>query len=453
LGPVLELNGRFEQALDVYDEMRAFGRSQRDPTVEMKALMAKATIYSIFSQLHNPVLGEQMLNEALELSRSIGDRAAQAKLSWNLMITHLFSKQLEKSLKHGEVALALARRLDDVELLAFVLNDLCRLFTCRGEFDKAHAAIHEARELWRSLDNQVMLADSLGSESEAYFNAGEYDLSVKLNQQALDICERIENGWGQSYNRMLMSFAFFENGQLGRGIKQAEQSIQLADEAGLIASSITLRSELAWVYAYCGDFEKSIPLIEQAYQVSDAKQPAWKSFVQATSVRISLLAEDVEAAETTAAGAMLQPISIPYARYTILVTLANIELASARNKPGEALSLANELLAEVMPLTRVDVPEVLRWKGNALLGLGRFDEALQALTEARTLAEKTDSNLHLWVILADLASVQSRLGMQKEAHENLDKAQKIAGQIAESLREVGLNDSFLDQPRVRKLKR
>ena len=51
-------------------------------------------------------------------------------------------------------------------------------------------------------------------------------------------------------------FACFENGQLGRGIQLAEQSSQLADEAGLIASSISLRSELAWVYAYCGAIEK-----------------------------------------------------------------------------------------------------------------------------------------------------------------------------------------------------
>ncbi len=259
LGSVLELSGRFEQALGVYDDMQAFGRSQENPTIEMKALMAKATIYSIFSQLHDPALSEQMLVEALEISRAIGDRAAQTKLNWNLMITYLFSKQLERALQYGEIALALARRSDDREQLAFILNDLCRLHTCRGEFEKAHDAIREARELWRSLDNQVMLADSLGSEAEAYFNAGEYDLSLECTRQALDICVKIDNLWGQSYERMLMSFAFFENGQLGHGIKMAEESIQLADEAGLIATSITLRSELAWVYTFCGAIEKAYP--------------------------------------------------------------------------------------------------------------------------------------------------------------------------------------------------
>jgi predicted ATPase len=451
LGAVLELSGRYEQALSVYNEMQAFGQGQADPSIEMKALMAKATIYSIFNQIHDPALSEQMLVEALEISRVIDDRAAQTKLNWNLMVTYLFSKRLDKALQHGEVALALARQADDREQLAFVLNDLCRLYTNRGEFEKAHASTREARELWRSLENQVMLADSLGSEAEVYLNAGEYDLSLECCQQALDICVRINNLWGQSYDRMLMAFALFENGQLGRGIKMAEASIELGDEAGLIATSITLRSELAWVYAYCGAVEKGDNLVEQATQISDDKQPGWRSYPQAASVRMHLFADEIERAEEITGKELLQPISIPYARFTILIALANIQLAAARKEYRKALSLVNELLAEVTPLTRVDVPEALRWKGKALLGLGRIEEALHCLTEACSRAEGTKSYLYLWAILADLAELQAGLDRLPEAKRNQEKARKIIGGIADSLREVGLADQFLGQARVRKL--
>ncbi|HEU0291181.1 MAG TPA: AAA family ATPase [Anaerolineales bacterium] len=451
LGVVLELSGKHQQALTNYDAMLALGVERQDHSLKLSALLAKATVYSTFNEAHNPELSEQMLLEALDVSREIGDRATQAKLNWNLMLTYLFSKRLDQSLQHGQVALALARGSDDREQLAFVLNDLCRLYTCRGEFEKAHVSIREARELWRSLDNQVMLADSLGSESEAYFNAGEYDQALECNQQALQICEQINNLWGQSYNLMLMSFSLFENGQVGRGIQMAARSNQLADEAGLLASSISMRSELAWIYAYCGALEKGLPLLQHALQVAEAKQPSWRSFPRAAEVRMDLLVDDIESARQAAGNELLQPTSIPYARYTIFVCLANIELAVAEKEFETALSLANELLEEVMPLTRVDVPVVLRCKGNALFGLGRFDEALQVLTQACSLARETDSRLHLWVMLADLAALQTRLGYPEEAESNLDEARGIAGQIAESLHEIGLHDSFLIQPRVRAL--
>jgi hypothetical protein len=86
-----------------------------------------------------------------------------------------------------------------------------------------------------------------------------------------------------------------------------------------------------------------------------------------------------------------------------------------------------------------------------LNGLGRNDESYQLLTEARSLAEESGCDLHLWPILADLADVNSKLGNHEEAKANRKVARGIVEEIAESLREIGLRDSFLNQPRVQRL--
>jgi class 3 adenylate cyclase/tetratricopeptide (TPR) repeat protein len=453
LGQALELSGRTEEALEVYDQMEKYAQERNLPSMQVIALTAKATIYSIFTRIHNPTLSEQMLVKALAISQDSGDRAVQARLHWNLMLNYLFSKRLDQALEHGQLALSLARESGDRDQLAFVLNDLCRLYTCRGEFEKAHTAIQEARGLWKSLDNQIMLADSFGSEAEAFLNGGEFERSLELAQAALKISEKTENLWGQSYDLMLMAFTQFENGQLGRGIQLAEQSLPLADGAGLLASSIALRSELAWVYAYCGAYEKGLPMVERALEVAEAEQPAWRAFPQAAKIRIYLLQGDIRAADQFAGDALFEPITIPYARYTILLYLANIELAVSRGNHELALSLAEELLDEVTPLTRVDVPEVLLWKGKALHVLGKFDEAQQTLSQARSLAEALGANTQLWPILESLASVYEELGNKGEVEKIREQARGIVQQIAESLGEIGLRESFLEQPRVRDLMR
>ncbi len=366
LGSVLELSGKYQQALSNYEKMLTFATERHERAMELSALMAKATVYSTFTEAHNPELSERTLIRALEVSEEIGDIAAQARLNWNLMLTYLFSKRLDQSLPYGEAALELARKSDNTEYLAFVLNDLCRLHTCRGEFEKAHAFVLEGRELWKSLDNQVMLADSWGSEAEAYLNGGEFELAFECCEKALKISEEINNLWGRAYDTMLMSFVYFEKGELGRGIQTAEHSVQLADQAGLIASSISLRSELGWVYAYCGAFEKGLPLADQPLRVADAKQPAWRSFPLASKARMYLLKDDLQAAAETIGDTPLPPTTIPYARYTIFVCLANIEFALAKRDYDRALKLSDELLDEVTPLTHVDIPDVLRCKGMAL---------------------------------------------------------------------------------------
>jgi tetratricopeptide (TPR) repeat protein len=410
-------------------------------------------MYSTFTQAHNPELSEKTLIRALEVSQEIGDISAQARLNWNLMLTYLFSKRLDQALPYGEAALDLAGKSGNTEYLAFVLNDLCRLYTCLGRFDDAYAVIKEARTLWVAQNNEVMLADSFGSEAEASYNAGDFARSLDNSQQALQISERIKNIWGQSYDRMLMAFVLFQQGQLGKAIPLAEQSTRLADDAGLIASSITLRSELAWIQAFCGAFDEAYRLVEQAAEFAETRQPAWRSFPQAALVRIHLLQGDMESAQRAAEDAPLQPISIPYARFTIFVVLANIELAYARGDYALALSMIDELLNEVAPLTRLDVPDVLRWKGLILMELGRYEEALQVLTEACSLASGMGADLLLWLSYASLADVQKKLGNNREAESNQDKARKIIEQIAESLREVGLAELFLKQPQVQKVMR
>jgi tetratricopeptide (TPR) repeat protein len=447
----LELNGHYEQALQYYDQMHTFSREIGDRSIEISALMAKATLYSTFSRLHDSSLSEQLLLQALDISRKIEDRTLQARLSWNLMITYLFSNRSNQALEHGKQALSLARSSGDREQLAFVLNDFGRLYTCRGQFEQAIQAISEARGLWQELDHQVMLADSFGSEAEARFNAGEFDLALKSCEQALMITEKIENLWGQSYDRMLMSFVYLEIGQLGPGIRLAEQSIQLADEAGLIASSIGLRSELAAVYANIGAFEHSYKLLARALQIAEAKQPAWKAYPQAAKVRVHLLQGDVRSADQCAGNDLLKPISIPYARYTIFLCLANIQLAIAKGDHPLGLRLIEELLITVTPLTRVDIPEILYWKGNALIGLGQFQEGRQVLTEAFELAKKLDAKPQLWPILVSLAKVNAQLGKEQEAEANLEEARAIVRQVAESVMQIELSDTYLNQPRIKAL--
>jgi hypothetical protein len=135
------------------------------------------------------------------------------------------------------------------------------------------------------------------------------------------------------------------------------------------------------------------------------------------------------------------------------VRLANVELAMAKGNHERALTLVDELLDEVMNLTRPDVPEILRIKGDILLALSRPDEAHQTLNQARAMAEEFGSKHELWPILASLVRAESALGRETDADRNREEARRIVEGIANTLREPGLKESFLAAPSVRALMR
>ncbi len=450
-GHVLELDGRHEQALANYVEMEAFAHEQGDLLLELQSLTARSVIYSIFTRLHNPVFAEQMLVRALALARQIGDQATQARLHWNLMLHYLFSKMVAKAIEHGEQALPLARASGDREQLAFVLNDLTRAYTCVGQFEQAYAVVAEARELWRSLDNKSMLADSFGAEAEACFNAGEYDKSLELAGQSLQISEAIGNVWGQGYNSMLMGFVYLDRGEADRAILVMNESIRFGDEAGLLASMIGERAELGWVYGCFGEVEKGLGLVEQAIAISMDKMPGWKALPIAMKVRLHLLKGDIKAAGRAARQTPIKPITIPYARYTILVEMANVELALAKKEYAKALSITDALLAQIPVTIRPDIAEVAWRRGEALLELGKVDQAHEALLDARSRAEALGSRQTLWRILALLAEVESRRGNGDQAEAFREQAKQAMTFIAERLQVLGMKEAFLQTPEVRAL--
>ena len=162
---------------------------------------------------------------------------------------------------------------------------------------------------------------------------------------------------------------------------------------------------------------------------------------------------DLESARSIAGSIPLQPIPIPYPHYTIIVHLANVNLALAQADYAHALALVEDLLTEVLPLTRTNLPQVFQQKASALIGLNRLDEAHQTLNQACSLAEEMDSRHHLWSVYLDLADINARLDQPEKAKAYRKKARLIVEEIAEGLEQIGIGVSFLKQPRIRTLMR
>ena len=451
LGGVYELAGRYNEALENYKRLCAFGAESGDDRIELDGLMALATVYSTPTALLNSELAEGATQDAPEISRRVGDLGIQAKLTWTLMLARLHSRRIPEALEYGMQALRLARKVGNKEQLAFVLNDLGRVHVCSGDFEAALDVIREARQLWRDLDNRVILADNLGAEEEADYSLGNYDELISLGRQALELSEALDNPWGKSYHRLLMGLAHFQKGEPQIAFQLVREGVELGDSRGLIISSIAGRCDLGWFYGWYGAFDRGLELADQAIGLAKANLPDWIAMAAAIKVRLHALRGDIQPAEAAALIAPLQPPSLPYPHYTLMVHLAEFELQFARGDHALALARAEAILAEMSAVMRGELPQLLGRKGDALIALGRQEEALHVLVTARAQAEGLKSKHELWPILASLAIVLSKLGKHEEAAAATQRARRIVEEIARSIQDQRLQQSFLDQPRIQLL--
>ena len=452
LGQVHELSGQYDRALETYKEMQSISIERGDRSMELKCLMALATIYSTLTPVHDSELGEVNLKQALALANKLGDISTQAKLNWNLMLNYLFSDRVAEALEYCEPTIALARQVGDLDQLAFTLNDAGRVYQGIGAYEKAFDAFDEANKLWTQQGNQVMLADNLGASAMANYFAGNYDRALLLAEQAWTISVETDNYWGQSYSRVIPSYIYIDRGLPDLVVRYANEGIKAGEKGGLIASIVLVPVELAWIYGLYGETSQGIEMAERALEIATAKMSEWKSPALAVMIRLHVLAGNVDAADKIANTEHLNPLmAVIRSRYLAMIGLTNIELELAKNNFQTALSLSDDLLREITPLGWINNPEILNRKADALIGLKRLDEALQTLTEACSLAEKLDAKHHLWTILSNLSDVSSQLGNQKESDMYRNQAREIVEFIAESLAKIDLKEKFLNQPRVKKL--
>ena len=149
-GRRLELTGQYDEAIANYQEMETLGRERYDRSLELAALIPQATVHSTFTARFDPQRGEALSKRTLSLARELGDRRAEAKALWNLMLVHIYgAEDAQQAVAYGEQSLAIAREHNLREELAYTLNDIARAYPAVGRGEDAWAALDESRDLWR----------------------------------------------------------------------------------------------------------------------------------------------------------------------------------------------------------------------------------------------------------------------------------------------------------------
>ncbi len=453
-GRSLELSGRFDDAVANYEEMEAVAEGAGDKAAVLDARMALTTLFSTPTSRFDPARGRALAEQAVTLARELGDRVAESKALWNLMILGVYGGgDLREALDAGQRSLEIARAMNAREQIAFTLNDLWRPYAAVGDLPAAQACLEEARPLWRELGNLPMLSENLASSSSLRRLGGENQESLALSQEAFAIAEEIGNLWGQAYSLMNPYGVYLERGEVGKAIATMEECIALSERAGFVAPQATTRADLGAVYGILGDTERGSELVRRALEVAEERQPVARPWVMGRMAELHLLAGELDLAEAAIVESHVDPLPEPLqSTNVVLLALVRGQIALAKGDRRGAIQIADDLEGLLHRLgIRQFVADTLLLKGRSLTADGRMDEAERVLTAARSEAENVESRRVLWEILRELGELSAARGDAAGAAELLAEAGRIVGQIAETIPEEELRAGFLARPDVKAL--
>jgi class 3 adenylate cyclase/tetratricopeptide (TPR) repeat protein len=452
-GRALELMGRYEQALDNYLDMEKQAQQRQDQKMALASLMARTIVYSTPTPVIDPAAAEASATRALDLAQSLGDQAAEAKVHWALMLRSFFENMPEEARRHGDRSLALARQLNLREQLAYTLSDLANfVYMAQGEFERGIEALQEAEVLWRELGNLPLLSNALVYMGFINYFAGRFELALQETDEAYRISQSIDNYWGEAFSRGVSALTLLELADGSQVNSRLEEAARLIDQSGFAALKPITQELRAKMHDELG-------AIETAYQYAlGAVKEAENEFQFWLPMSLGALASTLIAkGELEPAGQVVERAE-EIARQTGMFidiafsTMPAAELALARGDFQAALESAETLLGVARETdAQTFLPHGLYDKGQAMLAMGRTDEAEEALQEANQWAERLGSRRVWWKCLASLAEIAAERGDEAQAEAYRGQARDIIDFIAEHTGSAELKESFLSLPEVQKL--
>ena len=470
------------------------------PQAWLPMLRGRAWAYEMLGQI-DEARGDY--ERALTLARNQGDRQEE----WRTLLDLGALWSAQDYAQAGDCyqqALDLARRGDDDLMLADSLNYVGNWHV---NLNRPQAALHchqEALQIFHKANDLRGQARTLDFMAMAKFNDGDLLGSVRYYQQALTLSRALNDRAAMSSiwaTLTIFGGCYITETLVGQPTHLSEEAFtselarHLAQEIGWRANEAYALITLAQVHANRGDYGRALTYAHEGLAIAEAiDHHEWMASAhcglgcfyldlfaphtahlhlttamelaqQTGSVIWRLLTNaltaiaHIQLGNGDAAEAMLSSMmgiqtttdhtTTDHRVHTISernCLLAHAHLALAKGAPARAQHIVDELIATTRNIDLAGMqpaPILLLVRSEALMALGQESVAEQVLLMAQAGAQAQLASPLLWRILATTARLYQRQMRPREAAETAASARSLIEQIAHTIPEPTLRESFI----------
>lgn len=475
LSRACQLNGEWDEARTVYEEMLSYARGGHEISLEWSALNRMGILAAQRSFDTDAAI--PLIEEALSVAKTSGDDTMLAETEWNFAQMTTLGWKLDRALSHGERASSLARELGLTELEARSLYTLALAYAFAGRYEESVARAAKAVEsyaamggreggvrtlsaqfIWAGsppsspLANRAMEALSLSSLAFGEVNRGKPQAAIEAARKALGLSRETNNAWARTFSALNLAYGLVEVGEYGEALRACEEVI---GEARALSNPSPLYFLL---FATGNAYQDAFGLDEARTVYLEALGLGGKSSLRVYGhVIVSrlcanrALAGDWEEAHAYA-------LKSASARDEAPTPLMRMDFA--RHHETEALLRGGDaeraredinILGERVGDNRRFRLAYLRASAVIERWDGEEERAIERLREGALLAEEMGLPGESWQIRAEMGDMYRESGRKERADEEYARASETARSLAARLGDGALREGFLASQRVRRV--
>ena len=450
-GQAYEMLGDFEQAKKDYEMALQAARQTGEGRLEWQCILDLGFLWTG----HDYKRAGAYFQQAVDLARDLGDAGLQARSLSRQANWLLNTWQVADALAINREALAFFEARHDQPEMAEALDLLGSVYKLGADSINAAHVYDRAIEHLRAVDNRSKLCSCLvmraanacpwGGYTTCTVNgslaACEHDLA-----EALQLARELEWAAGEAFAEILFGGTLVSFGQFGAGLLHAQQGLRLATEIGH-------QKWMAMAYENFGRISLALLAPEQALASAQIGLEVARA-LDSDRTMAYLIAIQIQAYtaldQPKLAEAVLQEVRSgaenprqDWERHLLLVWA---ELALVEHQPDLALQRCEQLLAtapqQAGETTDLVSPRLWKCQGEALFALGRTEEAIGVLEEARRGAQLQQYLPLLWQIERSLGKAYQKQRRREEAQQMFASARQRIVLLWESIEDPALRSRF-----------
>jgi tetratricopeptide (TPR) repeat protein len=447
-GIAYERLGEFGRALNDYTTTQQMANAAGEREIEWRALVDLGKLWRArdYNQAHD------CFEAALALARRMGDSKDLAdSLNWmGNWCTN--DEQPLRAVKYHREALNIAERLGDQQELANTLDLLGTANLVGGDLVTSVPYFNRAIAHFRELDDRPRLASSLlnrlTTASMQVLLASHSPLLPRDPlfdyQEALRIAKEIDSASDESWAHWSMSLLHSMRGQFESALQVVQSGLGIASGIGHREFLVGCHFALGILYTELFVPDQIQEQLESALPLSkELHSSPWIHLITGVLAGAYCLIGDLTLAQRCLDAVISDqtPMNTLGKRYC---WARRAELALLQGDPTTALYITERLITSAPGMSSGRVITFLwKLKAEALIAVGRLQDAEPLLSSAIENARATGERFLLWRVYASLGRCQSNMGQLEAADQEFSSARALIEKLAATIPDEALKDSFL----------
>jgi len=211
-----------------------------------------------------------MVERALELYESVGDRGGQGRLLFQLSGAEMNCSDYVAAHRHLQSALVFFEKPRDERMVAACYNRIGKIRALESDFVAALNYLGRAADIDRRLDNGRGYANDLSGVGSVYHTMNRYDESLEYLLKGLAVSEDLKDLEGISGRLLHVALVYLDLEDYDRALEHLHRAYAIAEEIGGRQKSSRILHNIATAYIGRGEYDRALESLERALVIKQA---------------------------------------------------------------------------------------------------------------------------------------------------------------------------------------